>query len=736
MSTLTEEIGSSRAMGRRVVSAGAAVVVLVLLFATSALAAAGWQEPIDLSAPASGADEPQLAVDPSGDAVAVWDLVQGSTGVVQAAFRPAGGTWQPAVDLSAPDHSSLHARVAIDALGDAIAVWGHYDGTALVIQSSVRPSGGSWQAPATLTTDDREAQEPDVALDPHGDAVAVWRRSDGSEAVAQSSYRPAGSGAWQPAVDLSLPGQNAHAPEVQLDQQGNAVAVWEYGFRECSELEPECANPVIQSSYRAASTGEWQQPVALSAAGAFTPRLAVDAAGNAAAVWEQSNGFEGYVVESANRPAATGLWQEPVDVSAGMRGDDAKIAFDPQGDAFALWTHYAGESGVAWGAERAAADASWQEPIELSPEESGGAEAQIAFDREGDAIVVWQHFTGGANFVIESSSRQKGGTWQVPLQVSRPQGDSYSPRVAFDQAGGAIAIWGSSNAGREDHVETSSLVNTAAPPAAVTEPASAVTSSTATLNASVNPDGETIESCRFEYGTSNAYGSSGPCTSLPGSGQRPVAVSAPISALSPSTTYHFRIVARNTLGTSYGQDLTLTTTAPPPAPTVSRISPKKGPVGGGTAVTITGTNFSLARTVKFGSISAADFNVNSNTSITAVSPPEPAGTVDVTVTSDGGTSAVSTNDRFKFLPTITSLSPEEGSHLGGTTVTVSGSGFTTGGAGTIFKFGSAKATSVNCSSSTECTMHSPPHTAGTVDVTAVVNRSVSAKSAADRFTFT
>ncbi|MGP0093872.1 MAG: autotransporter domain-containing protein [Xanthobacteraceae bacterium] len=79
-------------------------------------------------------------------------------------------------------------------------------------------------------------------------------------------------------------------------------------------------------------------------------------------------------------------------------------------------------------------------------------------------------------------------------------------------------------------------------------------------------------------------------------------------------------------------------------PTVTSISPNSGPLG--TSVTITGTNFSTATTVKFGSTAVA-FTINSATSITAASPPG-SGTVDVTVTDSGGTSTTSTADQFTY----------------------------------------------------------------------------------------
>lgn len=106
-----------------------------------------------------------------------------------------------------------------------------------------------------------------------------------------------------------------------------------------------------------------------------------------------------------------------------------------------------------------------------------------------------------------------------------------------------------------------------APPSTSTGAASSVTQHTATLNASVNPNGGNVSSCAFQYGTSTGYGSTVPCSGLPGSGTSPVGVSANVTGLSSDTTYHYRIVASNSAGTSYGSDEVLETPPNPPATT-------------------------------------------------------------------------------------------------------------------------------------------------------------------------
>ncbi|MCW3056920.1 MAG: regulator of chromosome condensation [Solirubrobacterales bacterium] len=100
-------------------------------------------------------------------------------------------------------------------------------------------------------------------------------------------------------------------------------------------------------------------------------------------------------------------------------------------------------------------------------------------------------------------------------------------------------------------------------PAVATGGSSTVGEGSASVAGSVNPEGMTILSCVFEYGPSASYGHSVPCSQTLGSGKTPVAVSAQITGLDPGTLYHYRLVATNSAGTTYGSDHTFTTLPEP-----------------------------------------------------------------------------------------------------------------------------------------------------------------------------
>jgi streptogramin lyase len=108
------------------------------------------------------------------------------------------------------------------------------------------------------------------------------------------------------------------------------------------------------------------------------------------------------------------------------------------------------------------------------------------------------------------------------------------------------------------------------PPTATTEAATGITPSQATFNGTVNPNGPDAH-YHFEFGPTTAYGNSTPEVDM-GFGQAPVPEAATQTGLNWGTTYHYRIVASNWAGPSYGADHTFTTLFPPPAATISPAS--------------------------------------------------------------------------------------------------------------------------------------------------------------------
>jgi hypothetical protein len=168
------------------------------------------------------------------------------------------------------------------------------------------------------------------------------------------------------------------------------------------------------------------------------------------------------------------------------------------------------------------------------------------------------------------------------------------------------------------------------------------------------------------------------------------------------------------------------------APTVSAISPTGGAPAGGTALIITGTGFSATPSVTLGGTPATGVSFVSATTITATAPAHAAGLVDVVVTNpDTQTGTGTSLFTYAAAPTVSAISPTFGPAGGGSSVTVTGTGFVNGATVTI---GGTAATGVAFVSATSLTATTPAHASGLVDVV-VTNPDTQTGTGTNLFTY-
>jgi hypothetical protein len=173
-----------------------------------------------------------------------------------------------------------------------------------------------------------------------------------------------------------------------------------------------------------------------------------------------------------------------------------------------------------------------------------------------------------------------------------------------------------------------------------------------------------------------------------------------------------------------------------PPPSISSISPAGGPLNAGDWIQVTGTGLAPTDRFTFGSVPALAIVCPSSTSCSVEAPPSavPA-TVNVSAGGPGGLSraAVSTQFTYYPAPTVSGLSARLGAVAGSTALTVTGTNLV---AVTQISFGGVAARSVSCPASTHCTVLSPPHAAGTVDVQVHTLGGTSPAGTQDRFSYT
>jgi hypothetical protein len=187
-----------------------------------------WSAPVAVSEPdATGAIAPQVALEGTGDVLAVWSRAVGTTTVIESStFSAAQGTWSPPTKPFTVQGDALAPSVAVNKRGDGVIVWTSSDSSGLAVMASIRRPGKAWGPPTALTKAAGGALTPHVAIDAHGDAVAVWTRTSRGVSRVQASSRTAAGVVWTAPRTLSGAGADALTPQVALDDSGDGVVAW------------------------------------------------------------------------------------------------------------------------------------------------------------------------------------------------------------------------------------------------------------------------------------------------------------------------------------------------------------------------------------------------------------------------------------------------------------------------------------------------------------------------------
>jgi PKD domain len=404
-------------------------VTVGLVLACAAGASPGWQVPVAISA-GDRAVGAELALNAAGDAIAVWDEESGPdcagdpaalscVHILEAASRTgASSAWGAPVEITRPGVGAL-PQVAINAAGDAAIAWIHDIGRDRVLQASIRRGGsGSWPHANDLSDSVLQIRNERIGLDDAGDAIAVWAQRADTAFVVHAEVRPAAIGVWSSATRLSSPGADAlGGPVLGLTPGGRTFVAW-------------IENGVVRATSGDVRTGAWEPAVTLSPSGGAQgePALAVNAVGDAAVAWSAHAGGAD-VVRVASFAVGAG-WGPALELGDGTTPAEPQVALDAVGLAVVIWR------GDADGQLRAAGQVpggGWSRAVTIV---SGGAlEPRVAAASDGNAVASWTH-----DDVIEAALRPAAsGEWLPAAELSAS--GSSGLRVSMDAAGDAVVVW-------------------------------------------------------------------------------------------------------------------------------------------------------------------------------------------------------------------------------------------------------------------------------------------------------
>ncbi|MEW5747388.1 MAG: hypothetical protein AB1793_01180 [Candidatus Thermoplasmatota archaeon] len=344
--------------------------------------------------------------------------------------------WGTVVLLEYDDRGpAFYPQVAADGSGNMIAVWQQQDGTRNHIWSNRYVVGDGW-GDAEMIEDEPLAStvNPRVAADPDGNAFAVWEQVGAVGFDIWSNRYVAGEG-WGTAelVESSSLG-SATDPELAVDGSGNAFVVW---------VQVDLYQQSTWSNRYSVGTG-WGAPELIEAddsTATFNPTVSVDPSGNATAVWEHWGGSA--MTVWSNRYVVGDGWgaTEVVDTEAPSGDFNPQVAMDRSGNAVAVWERWDGDS-MEIAANRYVVGAGWGTSGYIGTGSSGNAAGpKVTVGGAGDAMVVWSQYDDGY-YNIWSCGYVPGTGWGSAemVGVNRTLEVRYA-QVGSDGSGNAISVW-------------------------------------------------------------------------------------------------------------------------------------------------------------------------------------------------------------------------------------------------------------------------------------------------------
>ena len=215
-------------------AAGDAIVVWAYFDGTHALIQAALHPaagsfsspPTVLSDAGRNSGQPEIAVDDAGDAVAAWAQVEGAAQTIHAAVHPAAGSFQAGELISSPTAFANGPQVMMTLSGLTTVAWTRSHGEEATVEAVTQPTAGSFSAPEAVPGElGEDPLFPRFAMSSDGDVVMVWSATASPNKIVRASVRPSG-GSFSPPTSLSATRSGIFRPTVTIDEDGSATAVW------------------------------------------------------------------------------------------------------------------------------------------------------------------------------------------------------------------------------------------------------------------------------------------------------------------------------------------------------------------------------------------------------------------------------------------------------------------------------------------------------------------------------
>ena len=439
---------------RRIVVAlvlSALVGVAAISPSSPAWAVESWTTPVNVSVAPEDAYEPQIVADSNNTLTAVWNWSNGSNELTQTSTSTdAGATWSTPFTLSATGQDADQHQIVAAPNNTLTTIWRRSDGSNLRVQTRTSTdAGANWSSVVDLSATGQNAREPQIVAAPNNTLTAIWRRSDGSDYIVQTRTSTDAGATWSSAVNLSATGQNSYDPQIVADSNNTLTAIWR---------RSDGSNFIVQTSTSTDAGATWSSVVDLSASGqdARQPQIVAAPNNTLTAIWRRSDGSN-FIVQSRTSADAGATWSSVVDLSAtGQVARDAQIVAAPNNTLTATWSRSDGSNDIVQTRTSADAGAIWSSVVDLSATGQDAATPQIVADSNNTLTAVWSRSDGSNDIVQTRTSKDAGATWSSVVDLSAAGQDAATPQIVAAPNNTLTAVWSRSD-GSWEMIRSSSL---------------------------------------------------------------------------------------------------------------------------------------------------------------------------------------------------------------------------------------------------------------------------------------
>ena len=434
------------------------------LWANTYVVGEGWRSATLVERSTGGVSAPQVVAYGNGNAIAVWSQGDGTRESVWSNVYLEGMGWRRATPIDASLNDEFNPQVGVDSGGNAMAVWQQWNGVRYGVWSSSFEASDGWNKPTQLDNGSESAFSPQIAVNELGDGIAIWQQWNGTDFNIWASRYDASVG-WDDAVLLENKSGWASSPKIGMDRYGNAVAIWTHDDPSLWSIRS------IWSSRYTVGVG-WTLAEEVAPICSSEVQLAVDADGDAIMTW--GGGWGEYVGIWTNQFEHKVGWSSPKQLDNTSDYYPPQIAVNGKGDAIVLWQSQVKWGwGEVWAARYSANNASgeWDPPRRIDPGEKSMEESpSVALALSGNAIAVWIRWGEVYPQIwypqILSVSCATGDGWGSEITIwENPDHSSTvsAPQVAMDDVGNAMVIWSESDE-TASSIWSNSYVVSIAPP--------------------------------------------------------------------------------------------------------------------------------------------------------------------------------------------------------------------------------------------------------------------------------